>query len=228
MLIKELPKSLRPREKAMEYGIDSLDDRELIALFLRTGTKNKSVLQLADEVIVTIGGLNQLINVDIRDLLKIKGINTIKALELVAISEISKRMLQPGNHKLSEDININEIINWLMMSIGHEFQEHFVVVFLNKHNRVIGSHVLSIGTLDMAVLHPRDILREGLKLNATQLILVHNHPQGTLRPSSADIEATINIVEASLMVNIKVVDHLILAQGHFISIKEEYPHVFKI
>ena len=226
MKIEDMPTETRPREKALEYGIHTLSDRELLALFIRTGTRKKSSLEIADEVIKLSGGLSVFAKLSKEALMTIPGIKEAKAIELMATVEMGKRIIKPS--KL-EEIFVNEpknLISWLNYEIGFELQEHFLVVYMNNQNRILSHEVLFKGTIDRSIVHPRDIFREAVSLSATRIILVHNHPGQTMQASSADIEVTEIIVKGGKLVGVEVLDHLIVSHGEYISLRSIHPALF--
>lgn len=226
MKIKEIPVELRPREKALTHGIESLSDRELLALFVRQGTRNFSALQVADEILClsdTISGLNR---VEKEDLMKIPGISHVKATEIMALVEISKRMVRPQYHQEIMIDRPNTLISWLNLELGYKRQEYFLAIYLDKQNRLLSHSILFKGTLDRSVVHPREIFKEAVKKSASRIILVHNHPSGSLKPSNADLKTTEVLVDAGQMMGVFILDHLIVSEGNYVSIREKMPHLF--
>lgn len=219
--------SLRPREKAREFGIASLSDRELIALFIRFGTRTRSALDLADSVLSLCGGMSRFMHLDTKGLMTIPGIKEAKALELMALSEIGKRIIKPGKDTSFHISEPNRILDWLNFEIGYKEQEHFLVVFLNNQNAVLGHEILFKGTIDRSVVHPRDVFRVAISMNATRIILVHNHPGGTMKASGADLHVTEVMVEAGQLVGIDVLDHLIVSNGKYLSLRMQDPDLFE-
>lgn len=227
MRIKDIPANLRPREKAMSYGIESLDDRELLALFIRTGTKQKSAIDLADQVLFQIRGLSYLPNVKMADIMSISGIKKAKALELVGIFEICKRMMKPSQDLALAVYENETLMQWLNTEIGYQNQEHFLVVYLSNQNHILHYRILFKGTVDSSLVHPRDIFREAVAYNATRVLLVHNHPGKTLVPSVSDIHTTKILYDAGTMLGIQVVDHVIVSFGDYISLRESHSYIFE-
>lgn len=225
--IQELPLNLRPREKAALHGVGSLSDRELLALFIRTGTTKTSALGIADEILLRSNGLRNFLKLNKHDFISISGIKDVKAIELLAIGEMSRRIVKPSIDDRVQIGDPDSLIQWLNLEIGYETQEHFLVVYLNNQNRILSYKTLFKGTIDRSVVHPRDVFREAIHLNATRTILVHNHPGGTLSPSQADIHVTHIMISAGDIVGIDVIDHLIVAHGQFCSIRESHQHLFE-
>lgn len=227
MKIKEMDLDSRPREKAALNGVETLSDRELLALFIRFGTRKHSALELADQVLKLSGGMGRFMHLNRLQLMMIPGIKEAKALELMAIIEVGKRIIRPGRET---DVFVSEpkrLLDWLNFEIGYKQQEHFMVVFLNNQNMMVGHQVLFKGTVDRSVVHPRDVFREGVSLNATRIIMVHNHPGGTMKASQADIQVTEVMVEAGRLVGIEVLDHLIVSGGDYLSLRMAHSELFE-
>lgn len=217
MKVRELSKSLRPREKAMELGLKSLTDTELLALILRSGYQGKSVLTLSEEILETYS-LSTLSRLNPNDLMGIKGIKLAKSLDLLACFELSRRAhLESGK---SNDViaNPKALFDFIKAEIGNLKNEHFLVVCLNTKNVIIDYKILFIGTVDMAVVHPRDIFRYAIEKNATSIICAHNHPSSDTTPSKQDIHITRVIKETGDMVGIKLLDHIIVSNSEVYSI----------
>ncbi|HZJ85799.1 MAG TPA: DNA repair protein RadC [Erysipelotrichaceae bacterium] len=217
MKVREMPIETRPREKALEYGLSSLCDFELIAIILRSGYQGVSVTSLAQQVLDKYP-LDKLSNISIDDLIKIKGIKEAKALELLVCFELSKRVsLYIGKR---EDVinNPKALLNFIKSEIGSLSNEQFLVVCLNTKNVIIKYKIMFIGTVDVTVVHPRDIFKFAIKNNATRIICAHNHPSGDVTPSKQDIEITKVIKETGDMVGIPLLDHIIVSNSEVYSI----------
>ncbi len=217
MKVREMPIETRPREKALEYGLSSLCDFELIAIILRSGYQGVSVTSLAQQVLDKYP-LDKLSNISIDDLIKIKGIKEAKALELLVCFELSKRVsLYIGKR---EDVinNPKALLNFIKSEIGSLSNEQFLVVCLNTKNVIIKYKIMFIGTVDVTVVHPRDIFKFAIKNNATRIICAHNHPSGDVTPSKQDIEITKVIKETGEMVGIPLLDHIIVSNSEVYSI----------
>ena len=217
MKVREMPIETRPREKALEYGLSSLCDFELIAIILRSGYQGVSVTSLAQQVLDKYP-LDKLSNISIDDLIKIKGIKEAKALELLVCFELSKRVsLYIGKR---EDVinNPKALLNFIKSEIGSLSNEQFLVVCLNTKNVIIKYKIMFIGTVDVTVVHPRDIFKFAIKNNATRIICAHNHPSGDVTPSKQDIEITKVIKETGDIVGIPLLDHIIVSNSEVYSI----------
>lgn len=219
-LIREVPPNERPREKALRYGIESLSNRELLALLLRTGIPGKSVFEVADELLDRANGIGGLAKLDQGDLCAVPGISTVKSLELQASIELSKRISYSEALEHDAIKEPETIVRWLKQTIGVKRQEHFLVIFLDNANHIISSRVLFVGTINSSIVSPREIIREALIQSAVRLVLVHNHPSGNLEPSREDIAITKKIMEAAKLVDIEVLDHLIVSHNQFLSMGE--------
>lgn len=226
MKIREIPVELRPREKAMKDGLSSLSDRELLALFIRQGTRKFSALQVADEILKKAGSISGLNRLERDMLIKIPGISDIKAIEIMALSEMSRRMVKPNLNEIIQIDRPNSLISWLNLEVGYKRQEYFIAVYLDKQNRLIAHSILFIGTLDSSVVHPREIFKEAVKKSASRIILVHNHPSGGLEPSQSDVKTTEVLIDAGRMMGVFILDHLIVSEGAYVSIREKMPHLF--
>jgi len=225
--IKDIPKEARPREKALAYGIDSLSDQELLALLIRTGTRQDSALVLSEKVLNLSGGLQGLMQIHPSELMRISGIKEAKSLEIMTIVEISKRI---SRYERTDVYSIEEpssIIKWLNTEIGYENQEHFMAIYLNHQLKILGHQILFKGTVDKSMVHPRDLFREAMKLNSSRIILVHNHPGKTLKASRADLETTRALVAASRLLGIEILDHIIVSYGSHTSIRLHHANVFE-
>ena len=175
MKVQEMPITQRPREKAIMLGVDKLHDRELLAIMIRHGYQGCSSLQIADQLLIEFG-LDRLPTLSLEQITKIKGLKQIKAIELLACFELSKRIM--AKQVLGTDVvnNPQTLIDWLKRQVGFLQQEHFVVVFLNTKNHIITYKTLFIGSLDVSVAHPREIFKEAVACSAAKIIAVHNHP----------------------------------------------------
>lgn len=220
MKIKELYEEERPREKALKIGIENLSNRELLALLIRCGTKNKSALEIADEILEHLQHIHNLYSFDLNELIKIKGISKIKILELSCIRELSKRISFSKIESSKIISNASVLGEWLNHLIGYLNQEHFVVVFLNVRNQIIHYKSIFIGSLNSSIVHPREVFKEAMRCSAHSLILAHNHPSGDIEYSLADKEVTKKLIEVGKMCGIPVLDHVIVGKNKVFSFRE--------
>ena len=211
MLIKEIALEQRPRERLKTKGLDNLNDSELLAIILQHGTTGENVIDLSHRLIASFG-LEKLNSLSLSELMKIKGIKLGKASKLIAAFELSKRV---NSGKICEKIvkNPSDIATHYMEKLRDLKKEHFIAVFLDSKNKIIKDEVISIGTLNSSLVHPREVFKEAIKNSANSVILVHNHPSGNVEPSDEDYRVNKVLVEAGELVGIKVLDHLIIGDG---------------
>lgn len=219
-MIKSLPTEYQPREKALKEGIESLSDIELLALILRTGNKEESVLELSKRLINEIGGFNHLLYVDYSTLCSLKGIKQAKAIEILSIVEISRRLKDNRHNMITFDDCVG-VYRYLKDEMMFLKQEHFIVLCLDSKNHLIKKKTIFVGSLNMSVVTPREVFKEAIGVNSAKIVLVHNHPSGDSSPSSEDIYLTSQFFELGDMMSIEVVDHIIIGWNEFYSIKAQ-------
>ncbi len=207
-------KSLQPREKALEYGVTYLSDKELLAILLGCGTKNNPVDKLANQLLHIIDKSNG--NLEMSDLINLKGVGEAKATLITAALEFSRRLLCPGITKISYPTDILPAVRHFVTRP----QEYFIVISLNGAHEIIKTRVVSIGILNRTIIHPREVFSDSIKERAASIILCHNHPSGNLEPSSEDIEVTKRLVESGELLGIKVLDHIIFFFSDYYSFTE--------
>lgn len=218
--IKEWLPHLRPREKAMQFGFDQLTDVEILALLLKSGTKTHSVFEIAQSIISKSGGLAQLPRLSLQQCMQIPGIKQAKACELLAVFELAKRVAKTTAMSVNVIENPQLLLDWLKCELAYKSQEHFLVVYLNTQNHIVAYKTLFIGTLDRSIVHPREIFKEAVSHSASKMIAVHNHPSGSMTPSKQDIEVTHLLMEAGQMMGIPLLDHLIVTDQGFTSLRQ--------
>ena len=216
LLIKEISIEQRPRERLRRNGADKLSDAELLALLIQYGSKGESAVDLSNRLISTFE-IDKLNSLSLQELMKIKGIGLAKASKLIAAFELSKRV---SSGKICEKIvkNPSDIAQHYMEKLKDLKKEHFIAVFLDSKNKVIKDEVISIGTLNSSLVHPREVFKEAIKNSANSIILVHNHPSGSVEPSDEDYRVNKVLVETGNLVGIKVLDHLVVGDKKWISI----------
>ncbi len=217
-MIKSLPIEENPREKAVNYGIEILNNVELLALILRTGNKNENVLELASRLLNEVGGMSKLSNVNYSFLVSLKGIKKAKAIQLLAVIELCKRITKEHKKekKISEPLDIYLYLKNKLMLLK---QEHFMVICLDSQNHIIKEKNVFIGSLNMSVVTPREVFKEAISMNSAKIVLAHNHPSGYATPSKEDIEITNLFYKLGDMMSIEVVDHVIIGWNQFYSMK---------
>lgn len=217
----EISEQERPREKVLRYGIEQCSNRDLLAIILRSGVKGKSVLELADQILSMDQNLAMITRLTYEELIQIRGIKKAKAIVLLACFELSKRISSDQVISAMRVDKPSTLSAWLNKKIGFMDQEHFMVIFLGTKNQILKDKTIFIGSLDRTIVHPREIYKEAIKLNASKIICVHNHPSGDVTPSPNDITATQAISEVGKTVGIPLLDHLIVGNNHYLSFREQ-------
>ena len=220
MLIKEMPENLRPRERLLEFGAKALSDQELLAIILRTGTRNRNVIDVAHELLVKSEELSSLREASIDELTTIEGIGQAKAIELLATIEFGRRVSQaslPRQAKIDSTMTAGK---FLVSQMQHFQQEKLYALFLNTKNYVIKQKVIFIGTVNSSVAHPREIFREAVKYPTARIIVAHNHPSGDPTPSPADLIFTKRVISCGELMGVEILDHIIVAGETYISLQD--------
>jgi DNA repair protein RadC len=219
--IQQLPEEERPRERLMRFGAESLSTAELIAIILGSGSKTKPILQLAHEIVTRFGGLRQLAEATLSELLEIKGIGLAKAIQLQAAFNLgmraSKQVVTP-KYRIEHPSHAYYL---LKEELEHEKRELFVVILQDVKGYVICHEIISIGSLSQTLVHPREVFYPAVRHKAASLIVAHNHPSGDPTPSPQDFEITKMLVEASALMSIPLHDHLIIGQQCYISLRQQ-------
>lgn len=217
MQIKSLPKHKRPREKLMEKGVNAVSDAELLAIILRTGIQGKSAIQMGKQLVKKFG-TSGLLKIQLDDLLSIKGLGKVKAVQLLAALEIARR----ANDTVKDEPLIKpEIVVNLLGDIRKKKREYFVSLYLNVRYRLIKKLVISIGSLASTSVHPREVYKPAIKLSAASIIVAHNHPSNDVSPSDSDKLLTNKLIKAGQLLDIELVDHLIVSRSDWLSMKQE-------
>ena len=220
MKIKDLPTNEMPRERLMTYGVENLSNSDLISIILRSGVKDISVREISDNILSSIKKINDLSTIGIRELSNIKGVGNVKAVTLLAAIELGKRV---SNKEISLNmlLNTTTIVHDAFKSIFKNLnQEKFIAIFLDNKKRLISYKMLFVGTLNQSLVHPREILNEALKVNASSFICMHNHPSKDLTPSREDVIFTKQLTEASKIIGIPLIDHIITNGEEYFSFYE--------
>ncbi len=221
LMIRDVHVNDRPRERLMQQGPQSLSNQELIAILLRTGTKKESVLSLANRVLNYFEQIQELKHATLEEIVSINGIGEAKAVQLLAAIELGRRLAQIQVNTRFTIRSPQDAASFLMPEMSSLNQEHFVVLFLNTKNQVIHKQTIFIGSLNSSIVHPREIFREAVKRSAASIICAHNHPSGIATPSPEDIDVTKRIQEAGYIIGIDLIDHIIVGDHQFISLKEK-------
>ncbi len=222
--IKDIPLRERPREKYKESGFDRLSDADLIAILLRTGTKEMSVKDLATHILKEIGSLKEIANTSLESLSKIKGIGEVKAITLLSALELGIRANETSLIKGKKIKTTKDFYTMFSSKMERLTQEHLLAVFLNSKNEVITFSTIFIGSANQSIVHPRDIYKEAIKYSAVKLAMIHNHPSGDPTPSKEDILFTRRMINAGKLLQIPLMEHLIIGQKNYYSF---YDHIMK-
>lgn len=218
--MKDLPSDLRPREKLLARGPAALADAELLALLLRTGLKGQGVLQLAQALLDRFGGLSGLLATDTAELGSVKGLGPAKRAELAAVLEIARRSLASRLAQTPVFDSPQAVKDYLQLQLASKPHEVFAVLFLDTQHRLLAFEELFRGTLNQASVYPREVVKRALALNAAAAILAHNHPSGVAEPSRADESLTQALKAALALVDVRVLDHFVVARGSVVSFAE--------
>lgn len=221
-MLKTLPADARPREKLLARGAGALSDPELLALLLRTGTKERGVLQMAQEVLDAFGGIAGLLHTAADDLRQVKGLGgPAKRAELLAVVELARRAMAQQLKEREIFGSPDAVKHYLQLHLAHRPHEVFAVLFLDAQNRLIVLEELFRGTLTQTSVYPREVVRRALQLEAAAVVLAHNHPSGTVQPSRADEALTQTLKSALALVDVRVLDHVVVAPGDALSMAEK-------
>ncbi len=215
--IKDLPKVDRPREKLLKYGPNKLTTTELLAILLRTGINGLNVVELSNNILKLFGTEN-IQHITIADLQKIKGLGPVKSSEIIACIALGKRLLKEKQplHAISPQ-NVFDSLK----DIRSLKKEHFIAIYLDTRNQEIHREIISIGTLNASLVHPREVFEPAVRNVAAGIILVHNHPSGDLKPSHEDMLITKKLVDSGELLDIHVLDHIIVTKDSYASLKEQ-------
>lgn len=221
--IKELPEGERPYEKLEMYGEKALSNAELIAIVIKTGTKEFTSVDIAKQILnlnqgENNGDLNFLRELSLEELMKVKGVGRVKAVQLKAICELSNRMNKPSNYRKIKITSPKDVANLLMNDLRFEKQEIVKLIILNNKNIILKIMDVSLGGGNFATIDIKSILSQTIKMGAPQIILVHNHPSGDATPSRNDIEVTARLKKASELLGVRLLDHIVIGNMQYKSI----------
>lgn len=218
-LLKEIPAEERPRERLMKYGCGALATHELLAILLRTGSKDASAVDVAKALLMQFDSLDAFNEATVEELMKVKGVGQAKAIEILAAIEFGKRISVPiaPNETIISPL---QSYRYLKERLQHETREILVCIFLNRQSQVIADKTITIGTLDHTIFNPRDILKWALKLSASGIIISHNHPSGNPDPSEEDLLVTKKLIQAAKLMDVMIVDHIIIGKHKYFSFLE--------
>ena len=224
MNIKEIPQSERPYEKLEMYGAQALSNAELLAIIIKSGTKEESSIVLAQKILSmqknTQDSLRFLQDISIKEFMSIKGIGKVKAIQLLAVCELTKRISRPINNFNIQIKSPQDVANLLINELKYEKREIVKVLMLNSKNNVLKIQDVAYGGTSFAVFEIKDVLKEAIKIGAPKIILVHNHPSGDPTPSKEDIKVTETLMQIGKIMAIPVVDHIIIGNNQYYSFYE--------
>jgi DNA repair protein RadC len=221
ILIKDFPEEERPRERFMLKGAESLTNQELIAILIQTGSKDESALDVANRLLHHFNGLRILKDSTLDELKAIKGIGTAKGLQLLAALELGKRVSKLAFKERYAIRSPEDAAKYLMDEMRFLSQEHFICLYLNTKNIVMHKQTIFIGSLNASIVHPREVYKEAIKRSAASVICLHNHPSGDPSPSREDVEVTRRLAESGKIIGIDLLDHIIIGENKFVSLKEK-------
>ena len=222
MSLKDLPADARPREKLLARGPGALGDAELLALLLRTGTAGRGVLQMAQEVLDTFGGIAGLLHAGADDLKRVKGLGgSAKRAELIAVLELARRALAEQLKERAAFESPAAVKQYLQLHLAARPHEVFAALFLDAQHRLIALEELFRGTLTQTSVYPREVALRALHHHAAAVVLAHNHPSGSVQPSRADEALTQSLKSALALIDVRVLDHVIVAPGQALSMAEK-------
>jgi DNA repair protein RadC len=218
--VHDLPLSERPRERLSKLGSEALSSQEILALILGRGTKGESVIITAQKLLTKFGNLKNLASASIEELTQIKGIGPAKAAQIKATFELVKRLEDSPNEASKLIVKSpDDVIKTARALLKGKKKEHFVVICLDTRNHLIKTNLVSIGSLDCSIVHPREVYKEAISSSAASVIFIHNHPSGDPTPSDDDIKITKRLIEAGEIVGIEVLDHIVVCDNEHISMK---------
>lgn len=218
--MKDLPPELRPREKLLSHGPAALQDAELLAILLRTGTAGNGVLQMAQQLLDRFQGLGGLLRADGAALASVKGLGPAKRAELLAVLELARRTLAAEMARRPVFDSPSAVRDFLRLELAELGHEVFAVLFLDAQHRLIRFEPMFRGTLTQTSVYPREVLKRALALEAAAVILAHNHPSGVAEPSKADEFLTQSLKAALQMIDVRVLDHFVVGRGPVVSFAE--------
>jgi len=218
--VHDLPLSERPQERLSKLGIEALSAQEVLALILGRGIRDESVMVTAQKLLSKFGNLKNIAAASLEELTEIKGIGPAKAAQIKAASELGKRLESSFDEGQKSTVKSpQDAIKLVKNRLKGKKKEHFLVLSLDTRNHLINTHTISVGSLDSSIVHPREVFKEAISSSAASVIFVHNHPSGDPEPSEDDIKLTKRLVEAGDILGVEVLDHIIVCDRDYLSIK---------
>lgn len=226
VLIKQIPIEERPRERLVKYGARNISTEDLIAIILKTGTKDSSSKYLAMEILKLVKDISDLKNLSLSKLIKINGIGAVKAIDFLAALELGRRVYEAPHleNKLKFDNAVN-VFNYFKSLLSGKKQEYFYCVYLDQRKKMIEKKLIFKGTLNKSIVHPREIFKEAYITSCAYIICIHNHPSGSVIPSNEDISVTKNLSQIGKLQGIPIIDHIIITDNNYYSFYENMKEV---
>jgi DNA repair protein RadC len=219
--VRDLPKQERPRERLQKFGPEALSAQELLALIIGRGIPKKSVMSIAQELLVKFGNIKSISQATLEELSQIKGIGLAKAAQIKACFEIGRREELEPELKNFDIKDPEAVVKAIRASIKDKAKEHFKLILLNPRNKIMGISTISVGTLNASLVHPREVFKDAITHSAASVVLAHNHPSGDPEPSEDDLSITKRLAEAGKILGIEVLDHIIIGKNGFFSFREK-------
>jgi DNA repair protein RadC len=221
-LIEEAVPSIdeRPRERLIRYGAQALSSTELLAIALRTGTEDRSAQEMAEHLLQRFHGLRGVAKASLKELARVKGVGPTKAMQIAACVELGRRLAARVSEPKPIIHSPEDVADLLMPELSGEKKEHVKSLLLDTKNRVMSVNSVSVGSLDSSIVHPREVFKDAIAASAASIILAHNHPSGDPTPSQEDQQITLRLVKAGEILGVDVLDHLILGDGKWVSLKQ--------
>lgn len=217
----DIPEDERPRERLFNYGAESLKENELLAILLGSGTKGENIMSLSERFLVELGGIDGLLYATKEEIESVRGFGKVKTAKVLAVVELFNRFRRL---KVGEEFSITtpkKVAELLSNEMANMKQEKFRLLLLNTKNKVIRIKDVFVGSLDTAIVHPREVFNEAVKYSASKIVICHNHPSGDPTPSKEDINLTKRIRECGTLMGIELLDHVIIAKNGYFSMKEK-------
>ncbi|NLI62661.1 MAG: DNA repair protein RadC [Methanosarcinaceae archaeon] len=217
--IREIAVHDRPQERLKARGAESLSDAELLAVIIRTGTRKENVIDMCRRILAEYS-LSQLSSADYSELMKIHGIGEVKAAQIIAVFEISRRLETFSSAPKRRIVTPNDVFQYIYPDLREKKREKFIAIYLDTKNGILKKRIISIGSLNTSIVHPREVFKSAFLESAASIILVHNHPSGDPTPSPEDIEITIKLNEVGKIMGFSILDHIIVGDKKFVSLKQ--------
>lgn len=219
--LRDLPPAERPRERLLRCGSEALSSAELIAVVLGSGMEGDGALELAEQLLGRLGGVRALASATVGELSTVRGIGPVKAAQLQAAAELGRRCVVAPAAERSRIRGPRDVWELLVHDFRDEVREHFFALLLDSRNGVMRRHVVSVGDLNSAIVHPREVFSPAIRHGAAALVVAHNHPSGDPTPSPEDVHVTKRLIDAGRLIGIELLDHVVMSESGWVSLKEK-------